>query len=120
MSDIKLACNIAEQVKAICDKYENQPGELINILHEAQHLQGYLPEEMQRIIARQLNSPRIESIWSSDLLHLLYHDPEGQASHLGMHGYSLLRTWFRKTIGRVQTDIGHRSWRNNCRMANTL
>ena len=44
MSDIKLACNIAEQVKAICDKYENQPGELINILHEAQHLQGYLPE----------------------------------------------------------------------------
>ena len=57
MSAIKLACNIAEQVKAICDNYENQPGELINILHETQHLQGYLPEEMQRIIARKLNIP---------------------------------------------------------------
>ncbi|MBP6064704.1 NAD(P)H-dependent oxidoreductase subunit E [Bacteroides sp.] len=57
MSDIKLACNIAEQVKAICDTYDNQPGELIHILHEAQHLQGYLPEEMQRIIARKLNIP---------------------------------------------------------------
>ena len=57
MSDIKLACNIAEQVKAICNKYENQPGELINILHETQYLQGYLPEEIQRIIARELNIP---------------------------------------------------------------
>ena len=42
MSEIKLACEVAEQVKAICDKHGNLPGELINILHEAQHLQGYL------------------------------------------------------------------------------
>lgn len=42
MSDIKLACDVAEQVRAICDKHGNQPGELINILHEAQHLHGYL------------------------------------------------------------------------------
>lgn len=45
MSDIKLACDVAEQIKTICDKHGNNPGELINILHEAQHLQGYLPEE---------------------------------------------------------------------------
>ena len=57
MSDIKLACDVAEQVRAICDKYGNHPGELINILHEAQHLHGYLPEEMQRIIASKLNIP---------------------------------------------------------------
>ena len=44
MSDIKLACDVAEQIKTICDKHGNNPGELINILHEAQHLQGYLPE----------------------------------------------------------------------------
>ena len=31
MSDIKLACDVAEQVRAICDKHGNQPGELINI-----------------------------------------------------------------------------------------
>lgn len=57
MSDIKLACGVAEQIEAICNKHENNPGELINILHEAQHLHGYLPEEMQRIIARKLNIP---------------------------------------------------------------
>lgn len=55
--EIKLACNVVEQVEAICDKHGNQPGELINILHEAQSLHGYLPEEMQRIIARKLHIP---------------------------------------------------------------
>ena len=74
MSDIKLACDVAEQVRTICDKHGNNPGELINILHEAQHLHGYLPEEMQRIIASKLEYPRIESIWSGHLLYLLHHD----------------------------------------------
>ena len=55
--EIKLACDVIQQVEAICDKHGNKPGELINILHEAQSMHGYLPEEMQRIIARKLNSP---------------------------------------------------------------
>ena len=57
MSDIKLACDMAEQIKTICDKHGHKPGELINILHEAQHVQGYLPEETQRIIASKLGIP---------------------------------------------------------------
>ena len=55
--EMKLACNVVEQVEAICDKHGNRPGDLINILHEAQNMHGYLPEEMQRIIARKLNIP---------------------------------------------------------------
>ena len=55
--EMKLACNVIEQVEAICDKHGNKPGELINILHEAQSMHGYLPEEMQRVIARKLNIP---------------------------------------------------------------
>lgn len=57
MAETKLACNIIAQVEEICNKYDNKPGELINILHEAQSLQGYLPEEMQRIIAAKLDIP---------------------------------------------------------------
>lgn len=57
MAETKLACNIVAQVEEICNKYDNKPGELINILHEAQSLQGYLPEEMQRIIAAMLDIP---------------------------------------------------------------
>lgn len=57
MAEIKLACNIASAVEAICDKYNNDEGELINILHESQSLQGYIPEEMQRLIASKLGIP---------------------------------------------------------------
>ena len=55
--EMKLACNVVEQVEAICDKFGNKPNELINILHEAQNMHGSLPEEMQRIIARKLGIP---------------------------------------------------------------
>jgi NADH-quinone oxidoreductase subunit E/NADP-reducing hydrogenase subunit HndA len=57
MSEVKLSCGVAQQVRDICEQHGNRPGELINILHEAQHLQGYLPEEMQRVIATQLGIP---------------------------------------------------------------
>lgn len=57
MADIKIACTVIAQVKSICDKYGNDPGELINILHEAQHLLGYLPEDVQHVIAHKLNIP---------------------------------------------------------------
>ena len=55
MPDMKLPCDVAGKVDAICDAHGNNPGELINILHEAQHLMGYLPEEMQKLIAGKLN-----------------------------------------------------------------
>ena len=54
---MKLPCDIVAKVDEICRKHGDDPGELINILHEAQHLMGYLPEEMQRMIARRLGIP---------------------------------------------------------------
>ena len=49
-------CKIDELVR-ICAEFNNQPGELINILHKAQGYFGYLPREVQQVIARQLNIP---------------------------------------------------------------
>lgn len=57
MSEIKLSPHKTAELLAICNEHENQPGELINILHKAQHLFGYLPAEVQQIIARQLKIP---------------------------------------------------------------
>ncbi len=39
------------QLIAGCRKHANDPGELINILHEAQNMLGYLPAEVQQVIA---------------------------------------------------------------------
>ena len=100
MSEIKLACEVAEQVKAICDKHGNLPGELINILHEAQHLQGYLPEEMQRLIAHKLNIP-VSKVYGVVTFYTFFTMTPKGISYLRLYGNCLLCTRLRKIIGRI-------------------
>jgi NADP-reducing hydrogenase subunit HndA len=59
MSSIKveLKPNQVEQLKDICKQFNNAPGELINVLHKAQHTFGYLPAEVQEIVAHELHVP---------------------------------------------------------------
>ena len=45
------------ELLAVCDEHNNDPGELINILHAAQGIFGYLPREVQEIIAGRLHIP---------------------------------------------------------------
>ncbi len=44
-------------IHELCKKYKNNEHELINILHEAQDVLGYLPEEVQHAIASELDIP---------------------------------------------------------------
>jgi NADH-quinone oxidoreductase subunit E/NADP-reducing hydrogenase subunit HndA len=56
MSSVKVELK-QEQINtihSICDSFGNQEGELINILHKAQETFGYLPAEIQEVIAEKL------------------------------------------------------------------
>ena len=55
MSDIKLTDCKIDQIKALCKKFNNDGGELINVLHGAQEMFGYLPAEVQEVVAQELN-----------------------------------------------------------------
>ena len=57
MAELKVSCEAIRQVVEVCEKFHNDPGELISILHEVQGRLGYLPEEVQRVIARQIGVP---------------------------------------------------------------
>ncbi len=57
MSDIKISCEAIRQTEEVCEKFHNDPGELISILHEVQGRLGYLPEPVQRVIARKIGVP---------------------------------------------------------------
>lgn len=52
-------CNkkITDRVREICASHHNNSGELVMILHEAQSLLGYLPQEIQEVVAEQLDIP---------------------------------------------------------------
>lgn len=64
MSDTCMQCTHSsenfEKLNAIIAKYEDTRGALIPVLHEAQELFGYLPLEVQRVIAEKLNIPLAE------------------------------------------------------------
>ena len=47
-------CQI-KTIQEICQSFGNQAGELINILHKTQEAFGYLPAEVQQVIAKELN-----------------------------------------------------------------
>ena len=49
-----------KQLKYVINENKNKKGALMPVLHEAQHLFGYLPIEVQRIISEGLNIPLAE------------------------------------------------------------
>ena len=57
MSHIKVELKKEDvaKLKEICKSFNNEPGELINVLHKSQESFGYLPAEIQEIVARELN-----------------------------------------------------------------
>ncbi|MDR2868043.1 MAG: NAD(P)H-dependent oxidoreductase subunit E [Bacteroidales bacterium] len=54
---IKIRKENREKIEAICKSFDNQPGELINVLHRTQDFLGYLPAEAQEVIAQNLHIP---------------------------------------------------------------
>lgn len=54
MPKIKLAENTIQIIRDVCTEFNNREGELINVLHKVQHKLGYLPAEVQEVIAREL------------------------------------------------------------------
>lgn len=57
MSHIKVELKKEQvaKIKDICKSFNNEAGELINVLHKTQETFGYLPAEVQEVIARELN-----------------------------------------------------------------
>lgn len=55
MADIKLPENKIKELKEKCAALNNEPGELINALHAAQSLFGYLPAEVQELVSSEMN-----------------------------------------------------------------
>jgi len=54
MTTVLQECQI-KTIKDICKSFDNKAGELINVLHKTQEAFGYLPAEVQQVIARELN-----------------------------------------------------------------
>jgi NADH-quinone oxidoreductase subunit E/NADP-reducing hydrogenase subunit HndA len=56
MPKIKLAENTVQTIKNVCAEFENKESELINVLHKVQGKLGYLPAEVQEVVAKELKT----------------------------------------------------------------
>src|ERR1035437_569388 len=58
MSHIKFKLNPEqlEELKSVCKSFRNEKSELINVLHQAQGIFGYLPAEVQEVVAKELKT----------------------------------------------------------------
>ena len=57
MANIKLSEDKINSIKDICKSFGNKSGEVINVLHQVQGKFGYLPAEVQEVIAHELKMP---------------------------------------------------------------
>ncbi len=53
--EVKLKEKDVQQIMNICKEHNNDSGELINVLHKVQDVFGYLPAEIQEVVAEGLN-----------------------------------------------------------------
>ncbi len=54
MAEVKLAESNVQKLMEVCEKYNYDKNELINVLHAAQEIFGYLPAEVQELVASAL------------------------------------------------------------------
>jgi len=55
MAKIELADHKVEDLKKACAELNNEGGQLINALHKAQQIFGYLPAEVQEVVSNEMN-----------------------------------------------------------------
>lgn len=56
MIPMKISEMSVAKIEEICREFNNDKGELINVLHKSQTTFGYLPEEVQKVVAQNLNT----------------------------------------------------------------
>ena len=111
MNEIHLPKTKVAELHAICAERNNDPGELINILHAAQGLFGYLPPEVQQVIAAELNIPVSRVYGVVTFYSFFTMTPKGKYP-ICLSGNGLLRAWRRKCSGRNATSIGNKGRRD--------
>ncbi len=67
-----------EHIVRILNDFAGQPGSLIQILHIVQQVYGYLPLDMQRMVADRLDLPLSEVVGVSSFYSLFTTQPRGE------------------------------------------
>ena len=96
----------SQELKKIIEAYQGKPGALILVLHKAQNLLGYLPREVQRLIADGLDIPLSEVAGVVTFYSFFTMVPKGRHSIKICLGTSCYVRGGQRLCGELQKKLG--------------
>ena len=106
-----MTCNAHNQEKykhldTVIEEYIDQLGSLINVLHKAQGIFGYLPEEVQAYIAEKMDIPLSEIYGVVTFYALFTTEPKGKYNFNVCLGTACYVKGSGKILERVEKELG--------------
>lgn len=94
------------QLDKIIEAHKDQPGSLIGVLHKAQGIFGYLPEEVQAYVAEKMNIPLSEIYGVVTFYALFSMNPKGKYTFNVCLGTACYVKGAGKLIDKLQSELG--------------
>jgi NADH:ubiquinone oxidoreductase subunit E len=95
-----------DEIAKIIDLYKDKEGSLIQILHLAQEIYGYLPLELQKFIAGSLNKPLSEVSGVTTFYSFFSTQPRGEHTIRVCLGTACYVRGGKKIVDRLQSILG--------------
>ncbi len=95
-----------DELKKVIAEYKNKPGALILVLHRAQTLFGYLPRDVQRMIADGLEVPLSEVSGVVTFYSFFTMVPKGRHTVKVCLGTSCYVRGGQKVLGELEKKLG--------------
>ena len=106
MPKIKISNHNIQIIKDVCAEFGNREGELINILHQVQHKLGYLPAEVQEIIAKELKIPVVKVYGVVTFYSFFTMIPHGENPISICMGTACYVRGGQRIVDRLQEELG--------------
>lgn len=96
-----------EALQRVIDELRDEPGALMPIMQRAQDIFGYLPEEVQQYIAKEMDIP-VSDVYGVATFYAQFNlEPKGQYTISVCMGYGVLRQGQPKGAGQAGGSAGH-------------
>ena len=95
-----------ERLVAVCAKYKDTMGKMMPILQEAQEIYGYLPAEVQKIIARETGVSQEEIYGIISFYAQFKLNPDGEVAIAVCLGTACYVKGAQELIDAIEADLG--------------
>ncbi len=95
-----------ERLIAVCEKYKDTMGKMMPILQEAQEIYGYLPDEVQKIIARETGVSQEEIYGIISFYAQFKLNPDGEVAIAVCLGTACYVKGAGELIEAIEADLG--------------